>query len=242
MVNIQMVPVKKGNVSLTYRYLGNTNVTLWEFITKSLLLLLHVWKTFWSIFYKKHHYKKLLTMLSLCKKEIQLRNLLQKIFNSEHKIYVLVQESISLSESISLVLHPQFGKTPHHVYQAISKLILGQLLFENISLSLYPALPLLSVLSRVHLHIEPKYTWYWTSARGSWDFEVIENLSWQDKFCLNRLRQWTFNVPLTFFAFSRHSDWYPSSMDSFFTYWTVIFGNISFAYSANCFGDLMTTL
>ena len=85
-------------------------------------------------------------------------------------------------------------------------------------------------------------TWYWTSARGSWDFEVIKNLSWQDEFCINQLTQWTFNVPLTFFAFSQHSDWYPSSMDSFSTYWTVIFGNISFAYSANCFGDLMTTL
>ena len=30
-------------------------------------------------------------MLSLCKKEIQLQNLLKKIVNSEHKIYLLVQ-------------------------------------------------------------------------------------------------------------------------------------------------------
>ena len=87
-----------------------------------------------------------------------------------------------------------------------------------------------------------KPTWYWTSARELWDFEAIKNLSWQDEFCINRLTQWTFNVSLTFFAFSWHSDWYPSSMDSLSTYWSVIFGNILFAYSANCFGDLMTTL
>ena len=30
-------------------------------------------------------------MLSLCRKEIQLQNLLKKIVNSEHKIYLLVQ-------------------------------------------------------------------------------------------------------------------------------------------------------
>ena len=66
-----------------------------------------------------------------------------------------------LGESRSLVRHPQFGKTLHQVYQAISKLILGQLLFGNclgscfFSLSLYPALPLLSALARLHLHIEP---------------------------------------------------------------------------------------
>ena len=30
-------------------------------------------------------------MLSLCKKEIQLQNLLKKIVNSEHKIYLLIQ-------------------------------------------------------------------------------------------------------------------------------------------------------
>ena len=56
-----------------------------------------------------------------------------------------------LGEFRSLVQHSQFSKTPHQVYQAISKLILGQLLFENISLSLYPALHLLSVLARAHL-------------------------------------------------------------------------------------------
>ena len=62
-----------------------------------------------------------------------------------------------LGEFRSLVQHPQFGETPHQVYQAISNLFLGQLLFGNISLSLYPALPLLSVPARVHLHIEPKH-------------------------------------------------------------------------------------
>ena len=30
-------------------------------------------------------------MLSLCKKEIQLQNIMKKIVNSEHKIYLLIQ-------------------------------------------------------------------------------------------------------------------------------------------------------
>ena len=58
-----------------------------------------------SIFYKKH-YKKLLTMLSLCKKEIQLQNLLKNIVDSEHKIYLLIQ-IVKFSNSGKNVRWPQ---------------------------------------------------------------------------------------------------------------------------------------
>ena len=101
-----------------------------------------------------------------------------------------------LWESRSFVQHSQFGKTPHQVYEAISKLILGQLLFGNISLSLYPALPLLSVLPRVHLHIEPKHpniVWYVLWKQGFLVLDFSERIVrfWghkkQDEFCINRL-------------------------------------------------------
>ena len=166
-----------------------------------------------------------------------------------------------LGESRSLVRHPQFGKTLHQVYQAISKLILGQLLFGNclgscfFSLSLYPALPLLSALARLHLHIEPNirpdlvrymlwkhcYLVLDFSERivRFWGHKKLELARWILHKSLNTVN---FQCSSNFFAFSQHSDWYMSSMDSFSTYWTVIFGSVSFAYSANCFGNLMTTL
>ena len=45
-------------------------------------------------------------MLSLCKKEIQLRNLLKKIVNSEHKIFLLLQ-LVKFSNSDKKVRWPQ---------------------------------------------------------------------------------------------------------------------------------------
>ena len=53
-------------------------------------------------------------MLSLCKKEIQLQNLLKKIVNSEHKIYLLIQ-IVKFSNSDKKVRWPQAATAASNV-------------------------------------------------------------------------------------------------------------------------------
>ena len=145
-------------------------------------------------------------MLSLCKKEIQFQNLLKKIVNSEHEIYLLIQ-IVKFSNSDKKVKWPQAATAASNVYGSLDLLFnistlvkplirfmrpspnwsLGSFFLEtfhshSILLYLcYLCCPEFTFISNQNIPIlydtccGSKVSWYWTSARGLWDSEVIKN-------------------------------------------------------------------
>ena len=155
-------------------------------------------------------------MLSLCKKEIQFQNLLKKIVNSEHKIYLLIQ-IVKFSNSDKKVKWPQAATAASNVYGSLDLLFNIPSLVKplirfmrpspNWSLSsffletfhshsillylCYLSCPEFTFISNQNIH--PNIVWYvlWKEGFLVLDFSERIVRFWghkkQDEFCINRL-------------------------------------------------------